>query len=391
MANARKFNGERLRRARTYRGMTISELAERLSLNRQTITLYEDNRITTPDFNVISAISRTLEFPAEFFLEEDKVAVITGSTYFRALLTTNKMYRNEQIQKMEIIVRIFRFLKEYIEFPKLSLPESGDDTDPEKAAQILRKHWQLGDRPIDNIVYHAEQNGILMTSFVTPTNDVDAFSQMLSIDGNSEFLIAYSKNKTSAARIHFDVAHELGHILLHSWTEDVEALDKIEFREREQQAHSFASAFLLPREAFEQDLGAYATKIDYYMVLKRKWKVSISAMIRRAFNIGKIDTGTYQRLMRTMQKMGIKKVEPLDDVIVTAVPSLFGTAIRMLLDQNVFTPREFLDELSHFTGLSLYGKEIEFLLDLESGTLKDSETNNNIVKFESLALKKSLK
>lgn len=390
MTNARKFNGARLKTARTYRGMTIAELAEKLGLKRQTITLYEDNRISTPDFRIISAISNTLEFPTEFFLEEDKVDVITGSTYFRALLTTNKKYRNEQIQKMEIIARIYQFLKEYIEFPALSLPNLGDETDPEEAANTLREHWQLSDRPIDNIVYHAEQNGILMTSFATSTNDVDAFSQMLSIDGESEFLIAYSKNKTSAARIHFDVAHELGHILLHSWTEDVEALDKIEFREREQQAHSFASAFLLPREAFEHDLGAYASRIEYYTVLKRKWKVSISAMIRRAHNIGMIDAGTYQRLMRTMQKMGIKKVEPLDDTLITATPSLFGTAIRMLLDQHVFTPREFIDELSHFTGFSLYGKEIEYLLDLTPGTLEDSD-ENNIIQFESLTLKKPQK
>ncbi len=40
------------------------------------------------------------------------------------------------------------------------------------------------------------------------------------------YLIAYSNNKTSAARIHFDIAHELGHICLHEWSEDIEELSK---------------------------------------------------------------------------------------------------------------------------------------------------------------------
>jgi Zn-dependent peptidase ImmA (M78 family) len=42
----------------------------------------------------------------------------------------------------------------------------------------------------------------------------------------------------------------LGHILLHEWSEDIETLSKDEFKERESQAHAFASAFLLPKEAF---------------------------------------------------------------------------------------------------------------------------------------------
>ncbi|MEA5014562.1 MAG: XRE family transcriptional regulator [Candidatus Limiplasma sp.] len=377
MSKQKHFNGGRLKAARTYRGMTIAELAEKIGLQRQTISLYESSQIKSPEFSVIKSISDELDFPTDFFLEENRLHVETGSTYFRALLTTNKKYRNEQIQKMELLTQIYQFLKEYIDFPALQLPQIPDKVTAEEAAHLLRLEWNLADRPIDNIVYHVEKHGILVTSFETSTNDVDAFSQMLTIGDNSEYLIAYSKNKTSTPRIHFDIAHELGHILLHEWTEDIEALDKEDFREREQQAHSFAAAFLLPKKAFERDLGAYASNLQYYVELKKKWKVSISAMIRRAYNLGKVDYNTYQRLMRMMQKQGIKKQEPLDDVLITAAPSLFSTSVRMLLDDGIFSTPEFLDELSRFTGLSLYGKEIEFLLGLPKGTLEI----NNIIEF----------
>ena len=42
------------------------------------------------------------------------------------------------------------------------------------------------------------------------------------------------------------MAQELGHILLHPWSEDLEAITKDEFKARERQANMFASAFLLP-------------------------------------------------------------------------------------------------------------------------------------------------
>ncbi len=102
--------------------------------------------------------------------------------------------------------------------------------------------------------------------------------------------------------------------------------------------------------------------------MKKRWKVSISAMIRRSFNLGLISSDEYQRLMRNMQKQGIKKIEPLDDKLVTAKPSLLREAVNILLSQNVVTPDEFLDELSSDYGLTIYPDELENLLGLKKGT-----------------------
>lgn len=107
--------------------------------------------------------------------------------------------------------------------------------------------------------------------------------------------------------------------------------------------------------------------------MKKRWKVSISAMIRRSFNLNLINSDEYQRLMRNMQKQGIKKTEPLDDKLATAKPSLLRKAVNILLSQNVVTPNEFLDELSSDYGLSIYPDELENLLGLKKGTF-DTQT-----------------
>ena len=134
-----------------------------------------------------------------------------------------------------------------------------------------------------------------------------------------------------------------------------------------------------------RDVGVYAGNLKYYEVLKRKWKVSMSAMIMRSKNLGLIDYDKYQMMMRRMQKLGIRKTEPLDDVLITAQPSILKTAVEMLINGNVLTAREFMMELSNDYGISLYPYDVEELLDLKKGTLNISD---NIIPIHDLNLKK---
>ena len=366
------FNGERLKKARIYRGMNVAELAEKSGCLRQTISMYENNKTKPIDLDTVHRLATVLKFPEKFFFEKNQKVDI-GSTYFRALLTTNKKYRAEQIQKMEFLAEIFYFLQEYITFPSLVIPDCSNMT-PEEAAAELRKCWNLGYKPIEDIIHVVEQHGILVTQFATNTDDIDAFSEYVSIADEGIYLIGYSSNKTSAARIHFDIAHELGHICLHEWSEDIEALDREDFKSREMEANAFASAFLLPENTFGADVKKAPLSLSYYIQLKRRWKVSIQAMIRRAYTLQIISFNDYQMLIRTLQRRGMRKSEPLDDTLLTAQPALLKTAIMLLLNENVFTPKEFVDELSFSYDLSLDPHEIEFLLDLPKGTLSPSST-----------------
>lgn len=384
MKDLKSFNGKRLKTARTLKGVSISELADELDVQRQTISCYENGKISSPDFPKIQKMSQILNFPIDFFLDSDTDLVkIAPSTYFRSLLTTNKKYRYEQEVKINFVSIIYAYLSEYITFPQVNLPEICDTDNIENIAMKLRECWNLGYGPIDNLIFYAEKNGIILTSFSTNTNDIDAFSQKININDEERYIVALSKNKNTAARLHFDVAHELGHIMLHDWEDDIENLSPSEFRTREQEANDFASAFLLPKDTFIKEVGVYADKLSYYIELKKKWKVSIAAMIRRAKNLDLITYDKYQDLMRQMQKKGIRKCEPLDDVLMTAQPSLLKTAVEMLINDNVLTAKEILQELSTEYNLSLYSDDIETLLGLNKGTLKTS----NIIPIHFLDLK----
>ena len=92
-----------------------------------------------------------------------------------------------------------------------------------------------------------------------------AFSQRTLIDDGNVFFIAVAQGEKPKGRIFFDMAHELGHILLHPWSESLDLIGKEEFKSRENQANRFASAFLLPKESFLQEIQAYPTDLNYYL------------------------------------------------------------------------------------------------------------------------------
>lgn len=371
-----KFNGERLKSARTYRGLTLQELADKIGVKKQAISLYENGKII-PEPEKLFNLINSLKFPREYFFQES-LNVQTSTTYFRALLSTNKKDRNQQIEKIKYLTGIYKVLNNYIDFPKLNLP---DDIDLEKnsieeIALTLRKYWGLENQPIKNLVFLLEKNGIVVTACPTETNNVDAFSQLIKIDGEDRYFIVLSEDKYSATRTQFDAAHELGHILLHPWSEDIETLSREEFKEREKQANEFAAAFLLPKESFIEDL-IYPTNLNFYIELKKKWRTSISAMIMRARNLEVLSFNQYQYLMRQMVMKGWKKREPLDDTLKINKPTLLSKAIDLLLDNEVFDPKSFIQEF-YDNNLALDTSEIELLLNLPKGKLsitKDTEKN----------------
>lgn len=381
----KKFNGDRLRNARIYNGISLTDLANQADISKQSISLYENGK-NTPDYEKVYTLSHILGFPVDYFFQEDKIKTYTETTYFRSQATATKKERAAQSVKLEMVAQMYEVLWNYIDFPVYKDPqiefvgfddsldcESQEDIDEiEEAAQKVRKCWGIPDGPIKDLQYTLEQNGILVTGFMTNAEKIDAFSQRTIVDKADVFLVAVALGKKlSECRIRFDMGHELGHIVLHPWSEDIETLSKEEFKARERQANMFASAFLLPRESFLRDVFQYSTDLKFYRFLKKKWNVSIQAMLIRARQLNAISPSQYQYLMRQLSKNGWRLHEP-DDVLVDLNESIFQGAIDLLFDNNILSARSLLADFKRH-GVSLYPSMIEDLLHLKQGTLDIEE------------------
>ena len=102
------------------------------------------------------------------------------------------------------------FPRSHVRLPAVSIPsllvdpEDGDQA-AEAAAQEVRRAWELGSGPIDNVVRLLEAKGVVLVRPRFGTGDVDAFSTWA---GGP--LIVLASDKLDAGRSRFDAAHELG-------------------------------------------------------------------------------------------------------------------------------------------------------------------------------------
>lgn len=380
----KRFYGERLRNARMFRGLTLTELAKRTDISKQSLSLYEnDNNV--PDYSRVRALAVELNFPFEYFFQKDNYISKTETTYFRSFASATKKDRTAQSIKLEYVAKMYEILLEYISFPDMNLPsidfvgyddvfecESVDAVQEiENIADRVREYWGIGSAPIKDLQYLLEKNGIIVTGFDTNEDKIDAFSQRTIVANDDVYFIAVALGDRPEGRIRFDMAHELGHILLHPWSEDLETITKEEFKARERQANMFASAFLLPKDSFGKDVASYPTDLKYYLFLKNKWKVSIQAMIYRAHQLDIISDNQYQYMMRQVSKNGWRLKEP-GDVPYLLNENIFQGAIDILIEQNIFTAKEILN-LFKKNGVTLYSQDMEELLHLRPDTLKVEE------------------
>ncbi len=380
-----KFNGDRLKTARIYRSMTLAELGKYLDLSKQTLSLYENNK-GNPDFSTVIKLSKTLHFPINYFFQEKNINITSGTTYFRSLSSTSKKSRSAEITKVEFIGALYEALYNYIEFPVLNLPKINinsqnlKDEEIENVAIKLREFWDLGYDPINDLQYTLEENGLIVTGMNVADQRIDAYSQVVNIDGIENYIIVLSVGNKGKARINFDLAHELGHILLHPWTEDIETLSNDEFKDRERQANKFASSLLLPKETFSKDCSRYPTELEYYIRLKKKWGVSIQAMLYRACDLDIISNNQFQYLMRQISSKGWRKKEPGDTPHVLN-ENIFKMGIELLLDNN-YTKQD-VTNIFEESSINLFSDEIEELLNLPSKYLNvDDKPKNNIIELK---------
>ncbi|XYU18282.1 helix-turn-helix domain-containing protein [Bacillus pumilus] len=379
-----KFNGNRLREGRIYRGLTITDLADKLGVSKQMISKYENGK-SSPSFESVLKLIDVLKFPKDYFYQEG-INVKTGNTYFKSLLSTGKKEREMQNDRVKYLTVIRHFMEEYIDFPALNLPKFDYDVplDIEEVAMKVREHWGLGSEPIRNMVGLLEENGFVVTSINTSTNSIDAFGSNQIIEDKEYYTIVLGSDKRSFYRRQFTAAHELAHKILHDPELNTYEISKEEFKKIEEEANEFASAFLLPKDAFFKDVSLHRTDLNYYKHLKKKWCVSISAMIVRAHRLGVITPNQYQYLQRQISRNNWRLNEPFDDTKNLEEPVAIRQAVELLIENDVLDGKEFLQKLSKDYKLSLLREEVELLLGLEKGYLKTETENVRIISIEAL-------
>ena len=119
----------------------------------------------------------------------------------------------------------------------------------------------------------------------------------------------------------------------------------------EYEADYFAACFLLPAETFSKDI--YSTSINHFINLKKKWNVSIGAMIYRCENLDILTENQIKYLKDQMSYNRFWKNEPLDSVLPLEKPFAHRQAFDLILEHHLATPFDITENIG------CYSDEIE--------------------------------
>ena len=181
-----------------------------------------------------------------------------------------------------------------------SLPDLSDSQclEPTLAAESVRSIWGAHQAAVKNLLLLLEEKGIRVFSLPVSDREVDAFSFW-----HEDRPFIFLDTARTAERMRFDLAHELGHLLLHRQTKSLRS------RNVEQQAQDFASSFLMPADALYAQVTGQLRFEDVFK-LKRFWRVSAVAMVQRLWHLSIISDWHYRTWMIELSSRGFRTSEP---------------------------------------------------------------------------------
>ncbi len=345
---ARRLNPEKLKKARRAKAMTQSDLARAICLTRQAISSYEQGA-KSPEAETLGLISRELEQPVSYFVAPELGAFgpISARTYRAFGAATNK--RNDQCDVLtEWMAAIAAYLDQFVNFPdpqlpRLAPPAVGDgysEEEVEAAAEAVRAEWGLGAGPIGNLIKLIESRGVFIAHLPVTAGKVNAFSYW---SGSRPFIIT-GADDTTAVRRRFDMAHELGHLVLHQGIGEEELLDKEVLSRVEMEANRFAGAFLLPRKSYPNEV--FSTRLSNFIPLKERWRVAIAAQIYRCADLGIFTERQVLNLRKQLSYNTWRTREPLDAEMAVENPQMLKRAVRLAIDGGALDGPTIMDDLN---------------------------------------------
>lgn len=363
------FNGRRLIQARLARGLRKNELGEKIGVSSTAIARYEDG-LDRPRWERLHLLSGALEFPLEFFLQPSRLD-FDSAVFWRHQNSETKAAREMTEQRMIWLCELYKVLEEEVNFPMLSLPWLAIPKDIhlitddiiENAADDLRRWWRLSDQPIPDVTLALENAGIPVIYLDIVSDKQDGFGFWM--PNRSRFFVGINSRNVSFSRSRFDLAHELGHLVLHGHLNRTEVEQMHDLIER--QAHRFAGAFLFPRSSFVREI--ILPTLDYMVALKRRWGMSVAAMIYRCHDLNLINEDERRALYRNLNRRGWRKPlgEPFDDrkEIPLERPRMLRRAVELLMREGT------MGQLGVRSILQIPVGELEQLLGIDSGALQE--------------------
>ena len=354
------FQKDRLSQILAARRLSQVQLASLVGVSPATVSKWRAGS-QAPEREALGRLARVVNVTPEWFTRVPTPSV--SLPLFRSNASAHVAARAMLEARLEWAQDIAAALTEFVDFPELNLPIR-KFTDPEEtsfeeieaAACECRDLWRLGRGTVQDLALAVEGAGVILIREETGIAQIEGLSAWSNVLGRP--LILLSADKHNGYRSRFDLAHEIGHLILHRYIEP--PTDRDRHKQLEVQAHRFAGALLLPAETFAAEVLVPPT-LDDLLLLKRRWGVSVGAILMRLRALKILDDESAQVLFKRRSARWGAKAEPGDGDRVPEKPRLLRRTIDLLVDENVMP----LDAIPRHIGLAEF--DIEMLSGLPEG------------------------
>ena len=354
------FEAGRLGQILAARRLSQAQLAALVGVSPATISKWRSGS-QAPERDTLERLASVVNVTPEWFTRAPSTKV--SLPLFRSNASAHVAARAMLEARVEWAQDVALALAEFVDYPNLNLP-TRSFTDPdeitpdeiEHAASECRDLWRIGRTAVPDLALAIEGAGVILVREETGVSQIEGLSAWS--EELRRPLVLLSADKDNGYRSRFDLAHELGHLILHRHIP--RPTERERHKQLEQQAHRFAGAFLLPAETFANEVRAPVT-LDDLLLLKRRWGVSVAAMVMRLRALKIVDDEGAQLLFkRRSARWGVKS-EPGDGDRPPERPRLLRRTIDLLVEENVMP----LDSMPRHVGLAAY--DIEMLAGLPEG------------------------
>lgn len=304
--------------ARQAREMSQEELAAALGVSQARISKIEHGLL--PGDEIVDALSKELDYPTTFFFQDGhNYGLPVRHHRKRASLGQRALDRIHAAINIRAL-QLRELLKSAAVDPELELRRIDVDTfdgEVEEIARAVRSFWRLPRGPIANLMGLLERAGIILIPMDFGDPEIDAVAQV--VPGLPPMI--FFSTHAPMDRLRFTLAHELGHLIMHSLPTLV----------MEKEANRFAAEFLMPAADIAHQLSRIT--LPLLATLKAVWRVSMAALLERAKTLELITQRQYVRFRSELSRRGYLRREPAELDVPPEQPTLLRAIVAFHVQQ----------------------------------------------------------
>lgn len=306
--------GHRVRRLRVASGLGQVEFADRVGIANGSVSKLENGRMQV-SAELAEAIALVLDCSPRFLVAPAH-GLPPSRPWLRAYADASKRAVDRHMAECAIATEVVAGLG-LATIPDTVPVFDGDLADDDSIEQFASEVRAAANLEEGDVVGNAIRAAERLGCFVVPMRQELGRHLGMSMRGDLAPMICVSRpsgdpdRQVPGDRQRFTVAHEIGHLALHSGLGPPRSAE--EASRIEKQAHLFAGAFLAPGEAMLEELSNHGGRVTLRTLasIKERWGIAIKALVMRFRGLGVIDGEQARSLYKQISARGWNKAEPV--------------------------------------------------------------------------------